>query len=590
MSPWLDGQSAFAQHTAAALVILFATIWGILVMRGILFRLPGNTFDEASLLSLSTAGWALPVLILSLLTYTLSFLLNTAIAGIAALFLVSLSLFFLFRKKPDSIPALNLIPIALFFPILILRFAFIHDLVLPSYFDSAEHYRLIRSLFESYQTNSAAKALTGGYYHLGFHHILASLAYFFKQEIIELMLVSGPILLTLLPFCFYFIVKLETDSSPAAWFTCLLAGFGFHMPAHLMNWGKYPALLGLYFIPLALGLGYTLHRNNSIQNRKPIFTLLALTVLASTLIHSRTLILYSLMVLAASLTFGWERSSKTYRVSGIVLLSAILSLEIVFIQQDPALRPLIDSYLNKDFPILILLAVLIIFSAHQFPRFTFFLLSWSVLCYLCLFIPIAIPIHGLQTLLDRPFVQMFTFIPLSLLGGLGLSGMTRTLTRLIRPDLLLIQRFIIITLFGFVLLNTALKYNLYPSDCCRFVSRDDLAAFSWLDGSTPPKAKVLIASTNLYVTSLDASQRQTGVDAGIWIQPLLSRAIEPSPPDTPFDQTEIYEQLCQKGVAYIYIGGTSQSFDSAKIESQPPWYKPSFILPSAKVFKLIGCD
>lgn len=584
MNPWQDGLSALANYAPTALIFTFVILWGGFVMRGILLLYFGDTFDDAESISLSAAGWVLPVFILSLITFAVSSIFNAFIAGIFALILILLSILY-FKNKFQPIPILA--STALLIPVLILRFAFIHDLILPSYFDSAEHYRLIRLLFETYQTGSMPQTISGGYYHLGYHHILAPLAYFFNQDIAGLMLVSGPLLLALLPFTFYFPVERETRSAPAALFTCLLAGFGFHMPAHLMNWGKYPALLGLFFIPLVLSIIQILHRNDTPKKR--VLLLLAAVILASTLVHSRTFILYSLLLPAALLAYGWGQLSKPYRIPGFVLLFLLLAAELIAIQQNPALNTLLDGYLKNDLPILIFLPVLILFSAYQFPRPSFFLLSWLALCILCLFIPVTIPIHGVQTLLDRPFVQMFAFIPLSLLGGLGLSGLIHAFARLL-PNRMLIQRFATVFLFGFVLLNAALNYDFHPSDCCRFVTRDDLAAFAWLDQTTSPDAKTLVAATGLYVTSLEPPQTQTGVDAGIWIPPLLSRPIQLSGADIQFDLAETHNQLCDDGVDYIYVGGASQSFDPGKLESQPDWYKPAFILPLAKAYQLTGCE
>lgn len=612
MNPWLDGLSALADRAATTTLFLFVIAWGIFVMRGILFRLSRDALDESDLPSLGAAGWALPVLILSLITFSASSLFNVVSGGIIALILILLSAFILRNpfldteadftdsrgknleksvsvhairalKKPPHIP----IAIALLIPTLILRFAFIRDLSLPSYFDSAEHYRLIQSIVETYQTGAPSHNPGGGYYHPGYHHILAPLAYFFKQDIAELMLVSGPLFLALLPFSFYFIVKRETDSTPAALFACLLAGFGFHMPAHLMNWGKYPALLSLFFIPFVISLAYLHYQSNT--RRKQILPLLALAVAASTLIHSRTLIVYSLTLPAALLALGWGRLRNPYRAHGFILLLALIAVEIFFIHQNPALKTLLESYLKNDLPILILLPALILPSAHRFPRRTFFLLSWLALAGLCLFIPIRLPILEIQTPLDRPFIQMFAIVPLSLLGGFGLSGLIHALARL-TPDLKWIQRFAPILLFGLILLNAALTVDLYPSACCRFVARDDLAALAWLDESTPPDAKILVASTGLYVTSFESPKSQTGVDAGIWIPALLSRPVQLSGADIRFDLAQTHIQLCNDGVDYIYVGGTAQSFDPAQLENRPAWHLSAFALPSAKIYQLTGCD
>jgi hypothetical protein len=237
---------------------------------------------------------------------------------------------------------------------------------------------------------------------------------------------------------------------------------------------------------------------------------------------------------------------------------------------------------------LIIILLLTIVSAIFYPKPTFFILLWLALCVLCIFIPITIPVHGTQTLLDRPFVQMFSIIPLSILGGLGFAGVTQWIKRL-RPDLNLIRRFVTFLLFGFVLLNAALNYKFYPSDCCRFASRDDLAAFTWMDKSLPPDVTILIASTGLYVTSFETPETQNGVDAGIWIPSLLSRKVVPANQETQFDNVEIHVDLCNKGVDYIYVGGMPQSFNLNQLESQPAWYSPSFILPSAKIYQVLGC-
>lgn len=585
MNPWSDGLSALYDHIPAVIIFLFFIVWGLFATCGFLFHYFDASLNEADLLSLSAAGWALPVFILSLLTFAVSSLINATVGGAFAFILIILPIFILPKKKPQ--PFIILSALVILIPIFILRFAFIRDLPLPSYFDSAEHYRLIRTIVETYQTGISGEILNGGYYHLGYHHILASLAYFFKQDIADLMLVSGPLLLAILPFTFYFLVKRETESSHAALFACLLAGFGFHMPAHLMNWGKYPALLSLFFIPFVLGLIQILYRNDAPKKR--VLPLPAAAILVSTFIHSRTLILYSLLLPAILLTLVWERLSKPHRIAGSILLISLLALELFFIQQNPALKTLSDLYLKNDFPILILIPSLTLFSAYQFPRPTFLLLSWFALATLCLFIPITIPIHGIQTLLDRPFVQMFAFIPLSLLSGLGLSGLIHALTRLL-PSRMLIQRFVIVFLFGFVLLNAALNYDLHPSACCRFVTRDDLAALSWLDQATPPDAKILVAATGLYVTSFESVRSQTGVDAGIWIPPLLSQPIELSGTDIQFDRMDVHQDLCRREISYIYVGATPQSFDSLQLNDQPGWYRQTFALPLAKIYQLEGCN
>lgn len=586
MNLWRNGLAALADHAGAALIFLFVIAWGIFIMRGILFRFFSDALSEAEVLSLSSAGWVLPVVLLSLLTLGISFLINATIGSVITIALIFIPVFFFAGKRPDPFPLFA--SFAALIPAVILRFAFIRDLVLPPYFDSAQHYRLIHSFIETYRTGVPAIRIEGGYFHLGFHSVIAGIAHFTGADAIDLMLAAGPLFLALLPFTFFYIVKRETNSSPAAILACLLAGFGFHMPAHLMNWGKYPALLGLFCMSFVINLTYLAYRDNSNLFRKPALVLLGIAVPASILIHSRTLIVYGLILIAAFLTAAWNRLRTSYRISGFIILVCLLLVEIFALQNNPALETLLDGYLKSDSWILILVFLLAVLSAAHFTEPTFFLTAFLALCALCLFFPVPLPGIGVQTLLDRPFVQMLAFIPLSLLGGFGFAGLIRTTARLFLKSKLM-QPFVIFLVFGFVLLNTALHYDFHPSDCCRFVNRDDIAAFSWMDEFLPRDATVLIASTGLYVTAFESPQAQTGVDAGIWIQPLLSRNVELTDSNIRFDQEDPHQTLCQRGIDYIYVGSTLQSFDASQLESQPDRYLPSFILPSAKIYTLAGC-
>lgn len=585
MNPWLAGLSALTELGWAACAVFFVITWGFFVARGCLLYFFEDSLTEADALSISAAGWVIPVLILSLFTFFVSLLFNAIIGGICAGILILFSLW-LFRHKWTS--SHLLIFIALLIPALILRFAFLADQVLPSYFDSAEHYRLIKLLTESYQTGNLSDGLTSLYYHLGFHSLAAFISYFFQVETIDLMLVIGPILLTCLPFSFYLIIKRETNSTFAAFFSCLVAGFGFHMPAHILNWGKYPALLGMIAMLAVFNLAYLLYRNDVFKNRRAIFIVLTVAIPASVFVHSRTLIIYGLLCITFLITASLSRLRASHRSVSFILPISLLAIELFAIQNNFVLKTLLDTYLTKDIWMLVLLLPLTIIAAMVYPKPTFFLLTWLALCILCMFIPIVIPVHGIQTLLDRPFVQMFSIVPLALLGGFGLAGLTQWTQRFVlKPNL--IQHFVHVAIVGLVFLNAALTYQFYPSACCRFASRDDLAAFTWMDENLPPDAKILIASTGLYVTSFETPEKQSGVDSGIWIAPLLSRTVELASSEIQFELVDTHTDLCKREVEYIYIGGMPQSFDAGKLDAIPIWYAPYFSLPSAKIYQVLGC-
>ncbi|HSM71812.1 MAG TPA: hypothetical protein VK851_09725, partial [Anaerolineales bacterium] len=100
---------------------------------------------------------------------------------------------------------------------LLIRLAYISEALFPSYFDSAQHYTLIKNIL----TNGLSQvyAMWGTeYYHLGFHVLAALLASTFQVEITTVMLVLGQIILALMPLPFFFTIKHLTRSNWAGMF------------------------------------------------------------------------------------------------------------------------------------------------------------------------------------------------------------------------------------------------------------------------------------------------------------------------------------------------------------------------------------
>ena len=111
------------------------------------------------------------------------------------------------------------------------------------------------------------------------------------------------------------------------------------------------------------------------------------------------------------------------------------------------------------------------------------------------------------TLLDRPFVEMFLYLPLAMLGGFGLAGLQQTLQNKID---IRFNKSIGVLFILLVSINAFFKYNLYPSDCCAIVSQDDLTAIQWIDKNLPQNAHILISSTDLNVLPTTAYQGSAG--------------------------------------------------------------------------------
>ena len=145
----------------------------------------------------------------------------------------------------------------------VLRLAFVRGLLLPQYFDSAAHYRLIRSLVEvagGVASSSSIAIPSVNYYHLGYHVLLAGVVSITGLPLSSLMLIFGQLMLALTPLSVYAFAHRASGSAPAALLAVVLAAIGWYMPAFAANWGKYPALLSLLPSVGALALTWTAER------------------------------------------------------------------------------------------------------------------------------------------------------------------------------------------------------------------------------------------------------------------------------------------------------------------------------------------
>ena len=550
--------------------------------------------------SLSIAGWMLPVLLASILWLSWrSFqrLEGGALIIFILLFIFAMILFLRTRKERLRDSKTVLVVLLILFGLFVfLRLAFVSQASLPLYFDSAQHYLIIKNLLGNPASNSTTLFpwLTTVYYHTGFHLIVAFSVSVLHADIISTMLILGQIILAVIPLPVFFLVKHETQSSRAGIFAVLLAAFGWYMPAHAVDWGKYPALTSLALITFVLSLAYL-----AIQHRKTLLpgsnlslnAILFLAFLVSVFIHSRSLVIFGIVVLAWVITTAWQRLPKL--AQGIFLGALILGIiaEIFFIQTKAVLGPLFDPYVNKGVLVTGTVLFLTIFAQWAYPRLAFA----SGLAIFLLLGSLFIPVQGLPgyidlTLLDRPFIEMIFFLPLSLLGGLGLAGLEQSLQNTHVGIALGLRKYVGIFFVAVILINALFKYEVYPSGCCSIVGKDDLVAMDWMDKNLPADARILTASTEMRVLATDSFQGSVGGDAGIWINPLTDRGTIPLPYFSDFGQQTTFDSLCKIGATHIYVGETGLTFDDTKITPHPEWYQILLSMPKVKVYQIIGCQ
>lgn len=440
-------------------------------------------------------------------------------------------------------------------------------LIVPSYFDSAEHVRLIQALAGG---ASPFDIWRGGYYHLGYHAVIAAAVHILGADPIRAVLVSGALLLALWPLGVFWLLRRVTTNTGAL-FGAFLAAWGWSMPAYALNWGKYPLLAGLVLLTLTLAAGRA-----ALTNRRwlPVFGLLAVL---TPLFHTRLLAVMGLFVL------DWLAAPKLARLPRYLSiglpLAAVAGLSALT-AADPLLDAAFNPYLRSGWPIstLVLLLVPFAYRTHTQTVQAMLLMMAALLAGLHLPAGWVIPGH---TVLDRPLVETVLCLPLAVLGGLGLDSLPRA----VRPRWAAVLAAASFTLF---FLNAAWTYNPRPA-CCVIFSEADAVALDWMSAHLPPGVHILTAAVEMRVSPQTTSAPLAGSDAGVWIPTLAGRSALPAPYTTDFSAADTWQTLCGNAIGYIYIGGAGQSFDAAGLESRPGWYVRVFSMPPASLYQVIGC-
>ena len=596
-----DGLSAAGMHWPLVATVLFILLTGFLLLYALLRRIFGDRFSTEEFVSLSLGGWLLPAFAFALLWYAGARLFSMQLGMLAGTILPVLAALALLARpaksngKYSGAAVLSLFLLAGL--LILLRLAFLAEAVVPLYFDSAEHYRLIRELVTGLNRPGAETGLAANYYHRGFHVLAAFLTSLTGAQITDTMLVLGQVVLALMPFPVFFIVRHWTGSNSAAFFALLLSAFGWSMPAHAVAWGKYPALASLALVPFAGSLAYLAVQHRNDLPKKKDLGLLVLVIagaLVSILFHSRSLALYALLALAWPATRAWIRMAQRAQllVFGLLVLGVPAALSLV--PGRGILLPLVDAYGRSAILITACVILLSIFAWRVSPGLVFFLFVSASLVIAGLFIPLVdlLPGYANTALLDRPYAQILLYLPLSLVGGFGLAGLEQALQgrELIRGNFRWRPGAVTGALFiTIVIVNALFQYDLYPDDCCDIASADDLAAIHWIDRNLPSEALILTASTELNVLPTGEFQGIAGGDGGTWITPLTGRPVVSMPYNTDFGRPQTLATLCQMQVDYVYVGYTGWYFDDAAMSARPDGYRLLLVLPKARVYEVTGC-
>jgi hypothetical protein len=567
--------------------ILAVIFTGMLISVRFLRSATDHAFTPLEYFSLGMSAWLIPVLLVALPASRLLQISEIAFRAIAVIIFVAALLLvkpLLWRPIKTSTSGWVL------FLLLILSMgaslAFLSKILFPAYFDSMEHYRIIKYLIQN-RGSGVENWPTPSYYHIGYHLILAAIVKLTGAGIIDVMLVSGQLVLSTLAVPLFFMISRETRSNAAALFTTALAAFGWYMPAHAVNWGKYPALFGFSTTILVLGLIYWTFQNPRFNIKKLV--LLFVAIAACGILHTRALVVCGLFATALFLAGKWDVLDVRWRRFILSAFLAALAGAAILLRADATFATLFASYLDNDIPSISLLLFLVIFALWKYSRLAFTLLLFTSMALICLYVPVN-GLFGYTSLflLDRPYVQILLHIPLSLIGGLGLAGLIE-ITAPWKVGSFPIRPFIQFAAFALVVVNAIFYQKYYPVPCCKLVGADDLAAFSWIENEVPRSSIFLIASQNISFTPDNTNLSTTGVDAGLWVIAITERGTIYPPAGTDFTQLTTLREICELGVDYIYLGNLPGSFNESQLIAKPDWYQVAFMLPEVKIYQVTGC-
>ncbi len=455
--------------------------------------------------------------------------------------------------------------ITLFLISLTIHLPYLNKIILPSYSDSPIHYQIIQQiLFPSgdVQSKLAIKSILETYYHFGYHGITAWLAVSSNSSIERSMSFIGQVSLALSPLSIAVAVFMFTKNKWAALCGGVLASLGWLMPSFAVNWGKFPALAAISTTPIILNL------TSSMLDGKPkertAIVCFSLLLICSAITHTRAIVLIALFgitiffinLLKLSEKFGTRRSI-VYSFLFLMTLLPILTN--------------IRTYFNR--PMLgIALLLLLPLAFRSYPKeisslFVFMASTWAFD-----FILFLLSINF--SWFDAQFINIYLFIPLSMMGGLGIAGAMKSIST--RLSLGIPLTLLLITIY-----NTPWQATLEPDSCCNYYSQDDKIAFDWINRNTNYK--------DLFIISVIENTQKHGTDAGVWIHPLTNRSANKVIFNTDWEEGII--SMCNSGTSdiYVYAGGHQYSF-SPEILSNLSWMEPVFERGKIDIFKVIKCD
>lgn len=580
MSLLFDGisflQTDFAAIAIFAITILGLGLWLTRLLPGQValrpWRLPLSLGSGCALLTLLALG-------LFMLARIWPWLATPGSLAIVLLALVAIAAELLGGKPVRKLtkPPLSIWLVAMgFMALLVIRLAFLRTLLLPPYHDSPLHYSIVDNFLSpgaAWSTDHSPLGPLKHYYHLGFHSLVAWLVAATGMEISSAFSLLGQLLLLLAPLTVMALGGILSGDRRVAMLAALFAAIGWRMPAFATNWGKYPAIAATTLLPIALGLMCLLV---IFKRNRWAWLALAITAAAASLIHTRMAVVL-LIACASILAAARFRPEKglSLRISLLLVIPAAI---VLFALREPLSQAYCE---NWCVPFGIVVALLP-FAFQAFPQVSlgifYFLLGIFLASQLKL--PAGLGDYG-EAFLDQTFLQIILYIPLAVLGGVGISGLIR---RLPVSNQHVWGRGLVTVVAATLVFNFAAHAYLYPDPCCNYVKPDDLDAYRWIEANTVPDAVFIIPAYH-------SGNQMIGTDAGIWVNAITHRNANKRPFTMDWSADGTLEKICATPASetYVYSGDLMNSFPPEQLDKLG-WLKPVFETDSTRIYRVSDCS
>lgn len=560
-----------------SLTILFVSIigWGLLCLRPFLHaERPGRWLALAP--GIGIVALALLALSVALLAQFWSSIWKPASLVLAGLSLIGWFLFWhdqraLLRAQARGI----LYGVLLFLALLAARLVFMQSIIMPPYHDSPEHYELVQSLLFPIKAGEAFNFLldsTVRYYHLGFHGLTAWWVSVAGLETASALSLLGQIFLVVYPFTLFALSDTLCRDRRFAWFAALLSAIGWSMPAFAVNWGKYPALAVIAAFPAVLALWISSRHSREKTALK--YALLFVLTAGLAAMHTRVIVLLALAACCIGLS-----QLAVFPKRMPLWLSLLLTLAIV-----PVFYWLREPLLGRYFgfwyiiPLMVILGLPFAFSFSPKLSAAMGLFILGIYAASVTMLPGPLKAYS-QFLLDRPFVDISLFLPLSGLVSLEFTGILFRLSS--RPRL---QSGTGAFFVGIIFISFSLQGSLRADHCCNYVDAGDLHALDWIKSETAPEAIVLISGYQM-------RNYQVATDGGAWVRALSGRNMNKVRYDLPWNKDSARALVCKPewNEPYIYAGGQEFSFDR-NLLYRPEWYEVVYEYGGTRIYKVHNCQ